>query len=253
MITGGVDLAADPRRTAWCAIDWATGAVELSDGPVDDEAIVALATRAQLSGWDVPLGWPDAFVEAIGEHHDGPGFGKGVFNAGPDARRLMRYRLTDRRFAEASDPVRWPLSVSTDLIGVPALRAAALQRRLVDQGLVVDRAGTGGVVAETYPAGTLAAWGWPSRGYKGTAGRERRIDLVERLSNALPALSFSTGVREAMVASDDRLDALICALVARAVATGRGSPPPTVDLAVARREGWIHIAADRPDRLDLPR
>ena len=64
MITGGVDLAADPKRTALCAIDWASGSVELSDGPVDDDAIVTLAHRASLSGWDVPLGWPDAFVAA---------------------------------------------------------------------------------------------------------------------------------------------------------------------------------------------
>ena len=249
MITGGVDLAADPRRTAWCAIDWTTGSVELSDGPVDDDQVVALATRASLSGWDVPLGWPDAFVEAIGEHHAGPSAGRGVRNADPDARRLMRYRLTDRRFVETSDPVRWPLSVSTDLIGVPALRAAALQRRLVDEGLTVDRSGTSGAVAETYPAGTLAAWGWPARGYKGATGRDRRVELVAKLAGALPVLSFSDGVREAMVGSDDRLDALICALVARAVATGRGSPPPAGDLAVARREGWIHIAAVSAARL----
>ena len=135
MITGGVDLAADPKRTALCAIDWSSGSVELSDGPVDDDAIVTLAHRASLSGWDVPLGWPDAFVAAIAKHHSGPGRGRGVAAAGPEERRLMRYRLTDRRFAEGSDPARWPLSVSTDMIGVPALRAAALQRRLVDEGL----------------------------------------------------------------------------------------------------------------------
>ena len=249
MITGGVDLAADPKRTALCAINWESGTIELSDGPVDDAAIVALAHRASLSGWDVPLGWPDAFVAAIGEHHQGPEVGRGVAIADPEARRLMRYRLTDRRFAERSDPARWPLSVSTDLIGVPALRAAALQRRLVEEGLIVDRSGIEGAVAETYPAGALAAWDWPSRGYKGAAGRELRVDLVARLVAALPALSFSTDVREAMVGSDDRLDALICALVARAVATGRGTPPPDADLPAARREGWIHVAGVSPERL----
>ena len=251
MITGGVDLAADPKRTALCAIDWSSGSVELSAGPVDDDAIVALAHRASLSGWDVPLGWPDAFVAAIGEHHPGPEAGRGVATADPEARRLMRYRLTDRRFAERSDPVRWPLSVSTDLIGVPALRAAALQRRLVDEGLDVDRSGVDGAVAETYPAGALAAWGWPSRGYKGVSGRDLRVDLVAKLVAALPALLFSTDVREAMVGSDDRLDAVICALVARAVATGRGTPPPEADLPVARREGWIHVAGVPADRLSL--
>jgi hypothetical protein len=249
VITGGVDLAADPKRTALCAIDWSSGSVELSDGPVDDDAIVTLAHRASLSGWDVPLGWPDAFVAAISEHHQGPEAGRGVATADPEARRLMRYRLTDRRFADGSDPVRWPLSVSTDLIGVPALRAAALQRRLVDEELVVDRSGVDGAVAETYPAGALAAWGWPSRGYKGAPGQELRVDLVDRLVAALPTLSFSAEVREAMAGSDDRLDALICALVARAVATGRGTPPPAADLPAARREGWIHVAGVSADRL----
>ena len=106
MITGGVDLAADPKRTALCAIDWASGSVELSDGPVDDDAIVTLAHRASLSGWDVPLGWPDAFVAAISEHHQGPEAGRGVATADPEARRLMRYRLTDRCFADGSDQHR---------------------------------------------------------------------------------------------------------------------------------------------------
>ena len=267
MITGGVDMAADPKRTALCSIDWVTGEIRLSNGPVDDDAIVALTHQAVMSGWDVPLGWPDAFVAAISEHHVGqPLAGPGAsptaqpdlgppdgghpvperFPAGPDARRYLRYRLTDRRFAESG---RWPLSVSTDLIGVPAMRAAALQQRLDGEGLLVDRSGTAGVIAETYPAGTLAAWGWPSRGYKGAAGREVRADLVARLIDSLPRLGLTGAVREALVVSDARLDAFICALVARAVDTGRGTPPPPADLAVARREGWIHIASVIPTEL----
>lgn len=253
MITGGVDLAADPRRTASCAIDWENGRVEMSDGAVDDDRIVALAHRASLSGWDVPLGWPDAFVESLGAHHPGPKPGRGVLDAGPDARRSMRYRLTDRRIAAASDPVRWPLSVSTDLIAVPALRAAALQRRLVEEGLSIDRSGTAGAVAETYPAGALAAWGWPSRGYKGAAGRELRVDVVARLVASLPHLALTPAVRAIMVESDDRLDAFVCALVARAVATGRSTAPAEVDLPVARREGWIDVSTSVPSELSLGR
>ena len=72
-----MDLAADPKRTALCAIDWSSGSIELSDGPVDDDAIVALAHRAPLSGWDVPLGWPDAFVAGGREKPNGPGPGGG--------------------------------------------------------------------------------------------------------------------------------------------------------------------------------
>ena len=261
MITGGVDFAADPKRTALCSIDWSNGEVTVSDGAVDDDAIVELAHRAKLSGWDVPLGWPDAFVGAIGRHHVDPmpandaasvegGAATGVIEAGPDARRLMRYRLTDRRFVESSAGGRWPLSVSTDLIGVPALRSAALQQRLLQEGLRVDRSGVAGVVAEAYPAGALAAWGWPSRGYKGADGASIRADLVNRLADALRSLRLTDDVRQALTGSDDRLDALVCALIARAVITGRGTPPPSADLPVARREGWIHTCAVAPSMLE---
>ena len=38
--------------------------------------------------------------------------------------------------------------------------------------------------------------------------------------------------------------------IARAVITGRGTPPPSADLPVARREGWIHTCAVAPSMLE---
>ena len=42
---------------------------------------------------------------------------------------------------------------------------------------------------------------------------------------------------------DHDLGALICALVARAVATGRTERPSPEQAKAAAREGWIHIPA----------
>lgn len=88
------------------------------------------------------------------------------------------------------------------------------------------------------------------RGYKGADGASIRADLVNRLADALRSLRLTDDVRQALTGSDDRLDALVCALIARAVITGRGTPPPSADLPVARREGWIHTCAVAPSMLE---
>ena len=43
------------------------------------------------------------------------------------------------------------------------------------------------------------------------------------------------------MASDDALDAVLCALIARAAALGLTVPPPDQDRERARAEGWIHL------------
>ena len=47
--------------------------------------------------------------------------------------------------------------------------------------------------------------------------------------------------RESLVASDHTIDALLAALVARAIAIGETVAPSAEQLEVARREGWIHV------------
>jgi hypothetical protein len=44
-----------------------------------------------------------------------------------------------------------------------------------------------------------------------------------------------------VVASSDRLDALVAALVARDYLTGQVDPIPVEHAAAARVEGWIHL------------
>jgi hypothetical protein len=58
---------------------------------------------------------------------------------------------------------------------------------------------------------------------------------------ALGPLVVSDEQRAEIVRTDHALDALICALVARAAATDRTRRPPPELRDVAAREGWIHL------------
>ena len=107
-----------------------------------------------------------------------------------------------------------------------------------DEALVELLAGAEWVL-EAYPAAALMLWGLPRDGYKtDVAARE---DLLAALESAAPWLSWEPGARDACVDSDDALDAVLCALIARAAALGLTEPPPTEDLRLARTEGWIHL------------
>ncbi|MGD9571051.1 MAG: DUF429 domain-containing protein [Thermoleophilia bacterium] len=249
MRTLGIDLAAEPKGTAVCAIDWEDGraAVDLMEPGAADPALWALARGADKVGVDCPLGWPDAFVEAVAAHAAGEAW-PGRDAADPAGfRRSLRLRATDEAVV-ASIGVT-PLSVSTDRIGVTAMRAALLCDQLARQGGDVRRDGAG-LVAEVYPAAALVRWGLPARGYKAAtaAGRRLRGEIVDGIRSAAPWLALGRGGRAACAESHDVLDALVSALVARAAALGRTAPPPPeITLRVAR-EGWIHV----PDEDALP-
>jgi predicted nuclease with RNAse H fold len=234
--TLGIDLSADPAKTGACEIDWTAGAVSLLDRPTTDEQIVAAAQDAEMIAFDVPLGWPDAFVEAIVAHHDSTGWPPADTN--PPADRVpLRYRTTDL-VTRASGAQ--PLSVSSDLIGVAAMRGAWLQLLLVEAGVTVDRSGITGRVIEAYPAATLRSWGLASSKYKGRANAKAcsalAAELIERCGHlGAVAAACLDGC------DDDGLDAFICALVARAALAGLTTRPEPSQVDVARREGWIHV------------
>jgi Protein of unknown function (DUF429) len=241
MITLGVDLASLPARTAACAIEWTDGrarVVDLACGQ-DDEALLTRIGGADKAGLDVPFGWPQAFVEAVAGFHAG-----GAWPAAPVS--ALRYRETDRVVAARTG--RWPLSVSTDLIGVPTFRAARLLSRLAERGEKVDRGG-GGRLVETYPAAALRLWGFPATGYKRREGRPglgRLLAALRRRTRGWLDLGAAAG--QLCARSDDALDALVAALVARAAALGLCAPPPPGQAALAAVEGWIALPA--PDSLE---
>lgn len=249
MRTLGIDLAAAPAGTGACVVEWDDGRarVALLEAGADDRAIAALARGADRVGIDCPLGWPDTFVSAVTAHAEGVAW-PGRDAADPDRfRRSLRLRATDEAVVAAIGLT--PLSVSSDRIGVTAMRCALVLDQMARQGEDVRRDGAGRV-AEAYPAAALLRWGLPSRRYKASA-RDAPVvrgEIVDGLRAAAPWLSLGRGGRDACVESHDLLDALVCALVARAVALGRTAPAPPELAGRAAREGWIHV----PDTGSLP-
>ena len=224
----GVDLAAQPEKTSMCLLDWRRRpqVVDIIR-PATDDAIVTAALDAMGVGIDCPFGWPTPFVEKVRRWHEG----HGAANDGATSRDL-RLRTTDQ-WIRAHVP-RDPLSVSTDRLGIVALRGIGILEKLL--GPTGDRSGRRGIY-EAYPGGTLAVWGLPSTGYKGKDGGEKRAEIVESLREVIDFGSFE----EAAVGSDDDLDAILTAVVAglgRARVTTR---PPAEHRRVAAIEGWIHV------------
>jgi len=168
MLTLGIDLAAQSQDTAACEIRWHQTHAEVVawHNPLNDEQILALIANADKVGIDVPLGWPTEFVRAVYRHQS---MNK---NWPKVSMRRFRLRATDRYVAETTRI--WPLSVSTDRIGIPAARAASILSGLPSR---VDRSGIGKVV-EVYPAAALKIWGFEFRNYKGKQGNAVRDQLV---------------------------------------------------------------------------
>ena len=263
--TLGIDLASQAANTALCVVAWFPDRAEIralargtwGTEELTDEVLVGAACGSAIRpvkvAIDAPFGWPEPFVRAVAAH--------GRLQPWPSALDEKRWRFerreTDRVVRERANKL--PLSVSTDRIAYPAMRCAAilgaLQVRL--GGEAVARDGTG-LVAEAYPDAALRCWLpelWAARegSYKGAsqAARDRRERLVEALLGALgDRFAVTLEQREQCVDSDDCLDALVCALLARAVQRGATIAPKHEHRRLARVEGWIHLPhaalADRP-------
>jgi hypothetical protein len=121
------------------------------------------------------------------------------------------------------------------------MRAGGLLAHL---GPGVDRAGVSGPVCEAYPDPSIRRFGlWPAgiaprASYKGSAR-----DVRARIVAGLPAW-LAIPDAERCVEVDDCLDALVCALVARAVQRGATTAPPPELAGDAAAEGWIHLPVD---------
>jgi hypothetical protein len=253
--TLGIDLASQPKSTALCAVAWEPRGARITalfrgvaaDGVtrLHDKLLVS-AMRGLWGGLptptkvaiDAPLGWPVDFVQGVAEPESWP---VGIDN---DRKRLER-RATDHWIHRETG--KQPLSVTTDRIGYAAMRAAGLLVHYASTfGERVDRSGVDGLVCETYPDPAIRRFGlWPGdagarQSYKGDA-RSVRERIIDRLAQTAPWLEVSAEQRLACVNSDDCLDAVICALVARAVERGLTVAPPDEVAEEARLEGWIHL------------
>lgn len=243
MMVLGIDLAAGTKKTYACVVEDRDGALRADVfAGCDDEQLVDLAKGRDKVAIDAPFGWPRAFVEALNAHRrfeawpapdDGP----------PETyRAALSFRATDRVVMHT----RRPLSVSTDKLGVPAMRCAHLLHRWSVAGESVDRTGRGRFV-EVYPAGALRRWDLDASGYKGSDKAALQA-LTAAVLGALPALELSVDDEQLCASVDDAFDALVAALVARAALLGLTDLPPRARYEQAAEEGWIHL----PLRGSLP-
>lgn len=250
MRTGGVDLSANPRFTGVCTIDWRPGAASVSmarTGCSDDELLEFLVDTGRV-GVDSPFGWPRDFVAAIAAHEtQEPWPGRDL--DGSAHRDRLRFRATDRYVREATG--MRPLSVSTDRIGVMAMRWALLADRYEQAtGTRIDRAGTGKGLLEVYPAAALQRWGYPGCAVTGPVDRGRhRADWLRQQVAAV--LEVPQGFWDMTIAGTafHSFDAVVAALNSRAAALGLTDRVPAGSQDTAQIEGWIHLP--RADSLPL--
>ena len=262
MRTLGIDLAAQPKKTGVSVTEWPDDAsddirITLPTVGFNDAQLLGLMGEADVVAIDAPFGWP----EFISEHLRGYAR-DGVWPLRPDAHDVdewtgrLLYRETDRAVRRLllgrTPPVKiTALSVSSDRIAVCAWRCAALLNQYTARGSF-DRTGERSRLYEAYPAAALASWGLPFKGYKPGSGgstksqnaKDKREQIVTALEGQAPWLDYDrhVGLRDALVRSDDALDAFISTLVARAAATGNTVLPAQEDeRRLAPSEGWIHV------------
>jgi hypothetical protein len=248
MRTLGVDLSADPRKTAACLVEWENGSARVHR-PVlglDDDALLSRLLgpdgheQPDWAGIDAPFGWPQPFVAAVKGWEDGESWPS-------TPRPELRFRATDAFVIRKS---RRPLSVSSDRIAVTAMRCAGLVTALADRrglGRALDRTGADRVV-EVYPGAALPLWSDEAgdirldpQGYKADDDT-KRLALVQTLLGAAPWLRLDADTRALCERNDDALDALLAALITRAAAVGQTLPPETeAERVAAATEGWIHL------------
>ena len=235
MMSLGIDLASQETNTAACSIEWLgdRAIVQSISMGLSDSQLDVMIAGADVVGIDAPFGWPAAFAAGVAQwdHEEWT----------DTLRDRWRFRVTDHH--AKAHLGRWPLSVSSDLIALPAMRAMALLHR---HG-VTDRSGGDGRFFEVYPAASLHAWGLASRGYKGKKddAPEKRREIFCGLGDRMPWFEGS----EPCLADDNLLDALVAAITARQAAQGMTGWPDSSEKQIAVQEGWIHIPTTFPDRI----
>lgn len=236
MITVGVDLASQASDTAIAVVEWGEGRSHVTSLVLgaDDEMILDGARRADAMAVASPFGWPDPFFTFLAQHREGR-VAEPRRAASVSGRDDIMYRLTERRVREWLGLKLMPST--SNMLGSTVMRCAGLQTRMIEAGIEVTRGG-GGRVVEAYAPASLMAWGLHEASYKTqSVVRARMLEQIAR------RLALDLGHYRALcVDSDDALDALVCALTARAVMIGQWREPvDDVERAHAATEGWICV------------
>jgi predicted nuclease with RNAse H fold len=246
VVTLGIDLSAQDDGTAACSIRWDDGlaVVGVPERGLSNSDLLRLITDADWTGIDAPFSWPVPFRDALAEHGERGGWDEDYRSS------RFQYRATD---LFVTGIARRPLSVSTDRIGVTAMRCARLLEEIgSERGRRLDLTGRDRVV-EVYPAGALSAWGakeagFDPQGYKtGPQAREKRRELVGAFVRGTRGwLEFPEPAQHECVERHDPLDAFVAALATRAAQLGRTREPETDEQRrLAPIEGWVHLPRDK--------
>jgi predicted nuclease with RNAse H fold len=235
MRTVGIDFASKPKNTAICVIAWTddVAQVESARSNVTDDDILALTTHVDRLGIDIPLGWPEAFAKAVELHvttHAWPS------DYEHDQNERYRFRRTDLWLRDQLG-LPLPLSVSTDRIAIPAMRAAALLATMAPSALDGS-----GFVVEVYPAAALRQWDLYQKGYKRSENRAVREEILERIEEKMGGrLKVDADERDDLLRDNNVFDAFIASLVTRAHAMEKCKKIPKKDRQSALIEGWIAV------------
>src|SRR5436190_15722858 len=108
-----------PNKTSACSIDWTLNSAQVKAPEVScgDHKLHELIREADAVGLDAPFGWPEGFVRAVNNWTSE--------TWSPELRNRLQFRETDRHVNQQVKKW-WPLSVSSDRIALPAMRAMAL-------------------------------------------------------------------------------------------------------------------------------
>jgi len=233
MLVAGIDLAAEPKGTALAIIEFKDSMAKLLwlEQGLDDLALIAKTLNADKVGIDCAFGWPIEFAKFISRNQDLNN--QDPIDGGMDFRRTLAFRETDRVIKQLTG--RWPLSVSTDRLGLTAIRCAGLLSKYHEAGISVDRSGAG-KLAEVYPGATLRNWSFDTTNYR--VDRQARARLIAELDQIAPWLDLGSNPA-LMIESSDAFDAVIAALAARAIKQGQYTKPTKHQQPAAEIEGWI--------------
>ena len=236
----GIDCATDPVRVGLAYGEHAEGktCVRVAEFGTRSRSIASQVSRwterwdQTLIAIDAPLGWPAALGRTLSAHKAGQPIAE-------HPNRLFR-RETDRVIKEKIGKL--PLDVGADRIARTAHAALQILEDLrvlirADIPLAWEASFPARVAAiEVYPAGTLAAYHIPARGYKEKHAREKRLAILGAVRKSV---TVGDDVAEPVGSNADVLDAVLCLVAAHDFLSADTIRPSNQGLA--RKEGWIWV------------